>query len=237
MWGRIDSHYTRWAVRGAAGFIVLVVCLAAAPANSPGQGTPVSPGNALPPLPEPSQRFRPAKSLESGFVFPYPGLQMILGDHFLSVRSDKLNKRLGAGGGFSDGASVGVDLVGEIFRAGYIHQAYRNELPKGTTYRDVPVTILAIDADQIWAYAGLRPWQRFYIGPGLAVQRRRIRVTAEDTDLGEKSTAESLFTLGILFEYAFTLPFFLQIRHTADLPGNAIEVSGQTLVLSYIIPL
>lgn len=248
MWGRTHSHYTPWAVRGAAGFIVLAVWLAAAPAKTPGQGAPVSPGNELPPLPEPSQRYRPAESLGSGFVFPYPGLQIILGDHFLSVRSDKLNKRLGAGGGFSDGASVGLDWVGEIFRVGYLRQTYRNELPKGTTFRlpkgttnRVPVNLLAIDADQIWAYAGLRAWRRLYLGGGLGVQKRRIRLTP-GIPLTEEETKfleieESLYSVGFMLEYAFALPFFLQIRHTVDLPGQSFEMSGQTLILAYIIPL
>lgn len=196
-------------------------------------------GQESPPVlpPEPAAPLVPSAPLRGEYVFTYPGLHILLGDHFLAVRGEGLNRSSKPGGGFSDGASVGLDWVGEYFRVGYLRQAYRDQLSRGTRYRGVPVSLLAIDADQVWGYAGLRPWRSLYLGAGLGAQRRRIRFTPRDPADSPVVKDESLLSLGFILEYALLPPFLVQLRYTSDLPGGAVEVTGTTLVLAYVVPL
>ena len=85
------------------------------------------------------------------------------------------------------------------------------------------------------SWASLRPSRRMYVGLGLGAQQRRIQFALEDANR-DKSFTEIVFSAGLLIEYAISLPFFFQVRYTSDFLGGALQMYGNSLMLSYISP-
>lgn len=217
---------------------VAMLCLAT---SLPGRAPAQDAEEPAPILAEPRAGLTvsPAPTELPEVIFPFPGIQLLLGFHQFSVHSDELDQTLGPGGIFSTGATFGLDWVGEYFRFGYLRQVYRKDLPFTTKskYRGTEVSFLGYEADQLWGHAGIRPVRDLFLGVGLGLQRRRIEISVRNSATGEEfEIEETVVSADAIVEYTLALPFLIQLRYVRDFPGPFLEVEGTTVFLAYIVP-
>jgi len=191
----------------------------------------------------PADRFAtPAKppSLEADSVeAAEEGIQIALGAPFLTVQSDRLTDDLGAGTLFSRGAQVGVARVWRHFRLVYERLVYRVELPEEIAYSDAKGNFLAIEADQLWLFHGGRPTESLYLGYGLGVQRRQLRLLdcpPTGACATSADTSETVGMAGLLAEWSFRRPFSLQLGLVREAEGKLVTLSGYVVRLAYLVP-
>ena len=163
------------------------------------------------------------------------GIQFGIGTHNITVTSEALQTELPKKSSFSDGGSLHVDWLLDSFRLSYLRQQYRPELESNIPYEGKTLARVAFDSDQIWAYHGWRPWYPLYLGYGLGFLRREVSLTADDDT--KKEFSESLAMAGLLLDYAFAAPVSIQIRMVWEEDGGFFQVSGNTVFLSYSVPL
>ncbi len=231
--GRRRDRRFRGILLGAG---VATLCLATA---LPGQAPAQDVEEPAPILAEPraGRTVSPAPAGLPEVIFPFPGIQLLLGFHQFSVHSDELDQTLGPGGIFSTGATFGLDWVGEYVRFGYLRQVYRKDLPFSTRHRGRDASFLGYEADQLWGHAGIRPVRDLFLGLGLGVQRRRIEISVRDSGTGaEFEIEETVVSADAIAEYTLALPFLIQLRYVRDFPGAFVEVEGTTVFLAYIVP-
>jgi hypothetical protein len=191
----------------------------------------------LPPLEEAgTARPLPAKLPEAMRAFP--ALQLLAGSPQFSVHSGETDPEttLDSGHGFANGGLWGVDWTGEYLRAGYFRLLYRHDLPEGTQVKGNPADYLSFESNAFWAHGGFRPFPSLYAGLGLGVQQRRIRYELTNRE-SERVVDETVYSTGLLLEYALAPPFVVQLRYVHDLPGSHLDTDGPLILLAYTIPL
>ncbi len=184
-------------------------------------------------------------ALGPGRVDPAWGFQFGWGLHHLTVEAPGLNEEFQPRSFTKDGTSLTLDFVLGGFRLGYIRQYFRREPARGILFEGAWVTLVGFESDQFWAYHGFRPWRLLYLGYGLGWQRREISVKRE-TVLASGATVsaptigitESVAMGGLMLDWAFALPFSLQVRTVREEggAGRFLRVSGETLILAYVAP-
>lgn len=162
---------------------------------------------------------------------PIPGLEMSVGLTVVDLRANGLGVHLKGGTPSQTGALFQVDWVGRYLRLGYARQLYRNALPVGTTLDGQTADAISYDSDQFWSFAGLRPFERLYLGVGLGWERRFVRVLQGSTAL--RNAAESRFMDGLLADLTLSPPFSLQLRVFQDLRPGFVKVRVGTLQLAF----
>lgn len=171
---------------------------------------------------EPSPPAVPASGWEVRFGLGFPSV---------TVESDSLNRRLEGGKVAESGVVMNLDLLLESIRIGYVRQLYRKTLSEDVRFEGASAETLSFDSDQVWIFHGLRALDALYLGYGLGWQRRTVRVRSGGMILVEKS--ESGFMGGLVAEWAFSLPFSLNLRIFSDLNGGFIEQRGAALQFNY----
>ena len=204
----------------------------------PKKQEPVMPLHTPLPPPEIPGTARPVPAGLPEFVTGFPALQLIAGTPQFSLRTRDTDPpvTLDPGKGFAHGAFWGVDWVGETLRAGYFRLLYRHDLPEGTRVRGHPADFLGFESDAFWTHGGFRPFDSLYTGLGLGVQQRRIRYGLTDR-VKDHVLLETVYSTGLLLEYAVGQPFVLQLRYVHDLPGAHLETAGLLILFAYTVPL
>jgi hypothetical protein len=199
---------------------------------------PEKPLHAPLPPPEKPGTARPIPAALPESVRAFPALQLLAGTPQFSVRVSETEPdiTLDPGKGFAHGAFFGVDWVGEYLRAGYFRLVYLHDLPEGTRIRGRSTGFLRIESNEFWTHGGIRPFDSLYAGVGLGVQERRIHYGLSDR-VSERVVLETVYSTGLLLEYAVGQPFVLQIRYVHDLPGAHLETDGLLILFAYTVPL
>ncbi len=183
--------------------------------------------------------LRVPRVLQGRPLDPRRGFQFGVGIHRFSVEAEAPALLLEPEAPFSDGASLAMEWVIGGFRLGYTRQIFRREVPESTalagcTFADCGVTLLGFDADQFWVFHGFRPWLPLYFGYGLGWQRREIFFRHPAG--GKTNLKENLAMAGLMIDYAFALPFAIQLRGLREESGKILAADGATVFLSYFVP-
>jgi hypothetical protein len=169
--------------------------------------------------------------LRPGRPDPTAGVQFGLGFPVMDVQAEALGVQLRGGKLSETGVLMHVEVLWEPFRLGYARQLYRTDLPAGTTLDGNPVDALRFDADQLWGFHGWRPHHRLYLGYGLGLQRRVVRVQLGTTDV--LADSETILLAGLLAEWAVGPPYVLQVRVFRDLQEGFLLAQGLSLQLGF----
>lgn len=172
-------------------------------------------------------------SLTAAQVDPRMGIHFGLGLPVMDVRSETLDVRVKGGAPAERGVLLHVEAVLHAFRVGYARQLFRADLPPETVLEGTAVDGLAIDSHQLWAFHGWRVHHSVYLGYGLGWQRRRIRVLSGET--AARARSGSAFMAGLVADWAFRLPFALQLRAFEDLSDGFVVARGASLQLAYTV--
>jgi hypothetical protein len=214
---------------GRACVLAAVLLLLCAPAR--GQ----QPGAEAPPASEPPARPIPTpEALGEARVDPRWGFQFAWGLHNLDLEVPEVGTTFEPRSLTKDGVSLTLELVLGAFRLGYLRQVFRREPSEAIIFRGDTVTLLGYESDQFWAFHGFRPWAALYLGYGLGWQRREISV--QRTSEAQVAFSEDLAMAGVILDWAFTPPFSLQVRSVREEGGKFFRVSGETILLAYIVP-
>jgi hypothetical protein len=214
--------------RAAPGTSELAQGPGAAPLAVPG---PVAPGEGLPADLGPEQPVPTPAPLQPGRSEPGSGLQFGLGLPVVDLRSEALGVHLQGGKPSQTGVLLQVEALWDPFRAGYARQLYRTELPAGTTLDGMAVDALSFDSDQFWAFHGFRPYHSLYLGYGLGLQRRQVRVLA--AGLPVRTLNEATLQGGLLADWAVGPPFSLELRLFGDVRGRFLRERAAALQLAF----
>jgi len=164
------------------------------------------------------------------------GVQITAGIQRVAVQSDELGIKVQDPNFLSSGGTFGVDFVWPSFRVGYSHMAYRQTLPDSAQYKNVALSLLGVDADQLWVFHGLRLGKTVFLGYGVGWQQRLISVYPKDTTLSATEFTESGLIGGLMAEMALYPPFFFSLRLFQDQKKGLLETRGANMFLSFLVP-
>ncbi|HUJ75402.1 MAG TPA: hypothetical protein VL359_11110 [bacterium] len=192
-------------------------------------------GNPLQTVPPALESDRPRRPLvPAAIINPESTVEVGVGPHFLTVKSDKLQLNQQGGDAFSDGADFSLDWVHGGLRLGYERQLLRVAVPATTTYLGSTLNFLAMDADQFWAFEGWRPSRNWYLAAGVGLEYRLLRL--EQSGSRVATVTESLPVGALMADWYFAPPIAVQLRAYQEEGGHLLTLSGYTVLLSYLVP-
>ncbi|MDH4120180.1 MAG: hypothetical protein OEV94_00525 [Deltaproteobacteria bacterium] len=184
------------------------------------------------------QEVEPARTFQvtPQRISPDQGVMISAGVERMRVESKTLGVSLSDPDWMTSGMFFSMEWVWSSVRFGYVHQSYRHDLPAGTLYQGVPVSLLGFDSDQFWVYHGFRPSPEWFLGYGVALQNRVIKIQPQDTLLPPTVKTTSGPMAGLITEYAFYPPFAVSLRLVGEGENPYAREGGVFMALSAITP-
>ncbi|MFI5399755.1 MAG: hypothetical protein ACHQZQ_01720 [SAR324 cluster bacterium] len=180
-------------------------------------------------------RPRPAPDvLKPDAVAPNRGVEVGVGGPAVNLNSHRLGFSQGPHQLLSDGALLSADIVLDQWRLEYAKLLLRRGVNEGTTYQNLPVNFVGVDADQFWAFYGWWPRYNLYLAGGLGYEYRLTRLSESGTRV--KAIVDWLAVWGAMADWAVFPPFTLRFRLFAEDGNGIVDINGATLQIGYIVP-